>query len=64
MADKAYRLLQRVTLDGHRTIHEVGEILTLAKDEAESLLKQGAVELAKGEKAVDDAVKADVKEGK
>lgn len=59
MANQAYRLLKRVTLDGHQTIHEVGEVLTLAKDDAEALLKQGAVELAK----VEADVKADGKEG-
>lgn len=39
------KLLQRVTLDGHKTIHEIGEIITATEDEVAQLVKVGAARL-------------------
>lgn len=38
-----YECVKRVTTDGHKTIHEVGEIITLSDADAKSLIHQGAV---------------------
>lgn len=38
-----YKCIKRLTTDGGKTIHEVGEIVELSDADAESALKQGAV---------------------
>lgn len=38
-----YECIKRVTTDGHKTVHEVGELITLSDADAKSLIHQGAV---------------------
>lgn len=38
-----YQCIKRLTTDGHATVHEVGDIVSLSDADAQSVLKQGAV---------------------
>lgn len=38
-----YRCIKRLSTDGGKTVHEVGEIVELSEADAQSALRQGAV---------------------